>query len=480
MPNFRPVLFVVGVMLLALAVAMLAPASASQLGQHGLRSPFLMSAATTAFLGGACAIVGWERRASINVREAFLATAIGWIASAIAAALPLIASGELSFTDAVFEATSGLTTTGLTIFTRIDDLPVGILLWRSILQWIGGIGIIAMVITIMPFMRVGGMQLFRAESSERSARIVARPLQLSLHLVSIYLSLTVLCGFAYWFAGMSPFDAVNHAMTTVSTGGFSTHAASFGFWATPGVKWVAALFMTLGSLPFVVYIRAAKGDSLAPFRDQQVWGFLLLVVIASVLLLAWVWREGVPFGPALTQAVFTVTSMASTSGFSAADVPMAGAFAGVLALVLAIVGGCTGSTAGALKMFRLQIMFLVAHEQIRKLVLPNLLFSRTYNAEAVSGDVVRSVIAFVFAYFVALFVIAVGLSAFGGDLPTSFAAAVSAIGNVGTGLERIIGTGEGLATMPDGAKWLLSLGMLLGRLELFTVLILFTRTFWRA
>ncbi len=220
MPNFRPVLFVVGVMLLALAAAMLVPASASQLGQHGLRFPFLMSAGATAFLGGACAIVGWERRASINVREAFLATTLGWIASAMAAALPLIASGEVSFTDAVFEATSGLTTTGLTIFTRIDDLPVGILLWRSLLQWIGGIGIIAMVITIMPFMRVGGMQLFRAESSERSARIVARPLQLSIYLVSIYLALTVLCGFAYWFAGMSAFDAANHAMTTVSTGGF--------------------------------------------------------------------------------------------------------------------------------------------------------------------------------------------------------------------------------------------------------------------
>ncbi len=238
--------------------------------------------------------------------------------------------------------------------------------------------------------------------------------------------------------------------------------------------------MTLGSLPFVVYIRAAKGDPAAPFRDQQVWVFLLMLVVASIMMLAWVWREGVPFTAALTQAVFSVISIASTSGFAAADAPMPGAFVGVLALVLAITGGCTGSTAGALKMFRLQIMFLVAHEQIRKLVLPNLLFSRTYNGEPVPGDVVRSVIAFVFAYFVALFLIAMALSAFGADLPTAISAATSAMGNVGAGLERIIGTAVVLPTMADGAKWLLSLGMLLGRLELFTVLVLLTRTFWRA
>ena len=480
MPNFRPVLFVVGMMLMALAIAMLVPALASHADEHVLRFPFLISAAATAAVGGASIIVGWDRRDRINIREAFLTTATAWAMACLAGALPMYTAGQVSFTDAMFESMSGLTTTGSSIFPSVENLPVGILLWRSILNWIGGIGVIGMAIMIMPFLRVGGMQLFRAESSDRSQKIVARPLQLSLSLFWIYFVLTVMCGFAYWAGGMSPFDAVNHAMATLATGGFSTHDASFGYYPGHGVKWVGVIFMALGSLPFVLFIKAMKGDWSSLVRDQQVQGFLILLIIATSLMTLWLWHGSIPLDAAFTHAAFNVASIISTTGFASGDYTLWGTFPAGLFFLLTFLGGCTGSTAGAIKMFRIQIMLLVAHEQVRRLILPNLLFSRTYNEEPVTDEVLRSVIAFVFAYIAAVGLVALGLASFGLDLVTSLSGAATAIGNVGPGLGPIIGPYGNFSSLPDGAKWLLVLGMLLGRLEFFTVLVIFTRTFWRA
>ena len=480
MPNFRPVLFVVGMMLVALAIAMLVPAIASQTGEQGVRFPFLVAAAVTAFVGGASIIVGWERRAGINIREAFLITALAWVLASLAAALPMYMSGQVSFTDAVFEVVSGLTTTGASVFPSVENLPVGILLWRSILNWVGGIGIVAVAIMIMPFLRVGGMQLFRAESSDRSQKIIARPLQLSLYLFWIYFVLTVVCAFAYWASGMNAFDAANHAMTTLATGGFSTHDMRFGYFPEPGVKWVGVVFMTLGSLPFVLYIKALKGDWGALGCDQQVRGFVALVVVATAALTTWLWRADMPFGQALTLAAFNVTSIVSTTGFSSADYTLWGTFPAGLILLLTFIGGCTGSTAGAIKIFRVDIMLLVAREQLRKLVLPNLYYSRTYNGEPVSDDILRSVIGFIFIYVGVVALLALGMGWFGLDLVTSLSGVAAAVGNVGPGLGPVIGPYGNYSSLPDGAKWILILGMLLGRLEFFTVLVLFTRTFWRA
>jgi len=480
MPNFRPVLFVVGMLLVALAIAMVIPGLASHMEGHGLRYPFLAAGGVTLFVGGLAVIVGWERRSSLNVREAFLITTLAWVAAAFVGALPLYMAGDISFTDAVFEAMSGLTTTGASVFPGLDDLPTGILLWRSTLEWIGGIGIIAVVIMIMPFLRVGGMQLFRAESSDRSDKIVARPVQLALYLFATYVVLTILCGVAYWVAGMSTFDAVNHALTTVSTAGFSTHDVGFGFYPQLAVQWVGVLFMAAGSLPFVLYLKTLKGDWSAFLRDQQVRAFLIMLVVATLAMTVAIWDEGMPFWPALTHAAFNVTSIASTTGFASTDYIQWGHFPAGIFLVLTFIGGCTGSSAGGLKVFRTQILFLVAHEQIRKLVLPNLYFSRTFNGQPVSGDVVRSVIAFVFAYMSTTFLVTLGLTAFDLDLVTAFSGAATAVGNVGPGLGQTIGPYGNFSSLPDGAKWLLTAAMLLGRLELFTVLVLFTRTFWRA
>ncbi len=480
MPNFRPVLFVVGVMLVALAIAMLIPAMASQADLQGLRSPFLVAAAATAFVGGSALIVGWERRGSINVREGFLATAISWTLAAVAAALPLYMTGRVDFTDAMFEATSGLTTTGSSIFPSVENLPAGILLWRSIISWIGGVGIIAVAIMIMPFLRVGGMQLFRTESSDRSQKIAARPLQLSLYLFWVYFVLTVVCTFAFWGLGMSPFDAVNHAMGAVATGGFSTHDASFGYFPGNTIKWVATIFMILGSLPFVLYIKALRGNLSAFTSDHQVRAFLGLVVVSTLLVAAWLWNGNMPLGDALTHAAFNVTSIVSTAGYASADYILWGTFPAAVFMMLSFFGGCTGSTAGGMKIFRIQIVWQIAHEQMRKLVLPNIYYARTYNGEPVSDEVVKSVVAFIFAYIAAVAVLALGLSAFGLDLVTAFSGAASAIANVGPGLGPIIGPYGNFSSLPDGAKWLLIVGMLLGRLEFYTILVIFTRTFWRA
>lgn len=480
MPNFRPVLFVVGMMLVALAIAMLVPAIASQPSDYAIRYPFLVASGITAFVGGASIIVGWERRGSINVREAFLITTLAWVLASLATALPMFVSGQVTFTDAVFEVVSGLTTTGASIFPSVENLPVGILLWRSILNWIGGIGIVAMAIMIMPFLRVGGMQLFRAESSDRSQKIVARPLQLSLYLFWIYFVLTVMCAFAYWACGMSPFNAINHAMATLATGGFSTHDTSFGYYPGHAVKWVGVVFMAAGSLPFVLYIKWIKGDWAALFRDQQARGFILLLAASTAALTIWLWQADMPFWQAFTHAAFNVTSIASTTGFSSADYTLWGTFPAGLFLLLTFIGGCTGSTAGAIKIFRIEIMLIVAREQLRKLVLPNLYYSRTYNGEPVSDDVLRSVIAFIFIYVGVVVLLALGLGWFGLDLVTALSGVATAVGNVGPGLGSVIGPYGNFSSLPDGAKWILILGMLLGRLEFFTVLVIFTRTFWRA
>jgi trk system potassium uptake protein TrkH len=480
MPNFRPVLFVVGMMLVALAIAMLIPAMASHADVQGLRFPFLVASGATIFVGGSALIVGWDRRSSINVREGFLATALSWTLASVAAAMPLYMSGQVDFTDAMFEAMSGLTTTGSSIFPSVENLPAGVLIWRSIISWIGGIGIIAVAIMIMPFLRVGGMQLFRAESSERAQKITARPLQLSLYLFWVYFVLTVVCGFVFWGLGMSPFDAINHAMGVVATGGYSTHDASFGYFQGNTIKWVAIFFMILGSLPFVLYIKALRGDLGAFVRDQQVRGYLFIMAVSTVLIATWLWNASMPFGDALTHAAFNVTSIISTAGYASADYILWGTFPAGIFLILSVFGGCTGSTAGGMKIFRIQIIWQVAREQMRKLVLPSIYYARTFNEEPVSDEVVRSVIAFIFAYIAGTGLLAAGLSAFGLDLVTSLSGAATAIANVGPGLGPIIGPYGNFSSLPDGAKWILIVGMLLGRLEFFTILVIFTRTFWRA
>jgi len=479
-PNFRPIYLVVGALLLALATLMALPALIDIATASPEWHAFAAAAFITGFSGGALVLLGQDRKVQFGIREAFLLTNACWIATAGFAALPLAFRSDLSYVDAFFETISGLTTTGSTVLVGLDQMPRGLLFWRSLLQWIGGVGIVLMAILILPFLRVGGMQLFRAESSDRSEKVVPRPVQLAARIGWIYLALTMACAAAYALAGMSPFDAINHAMTTLSTGGYSTHDASLGYFRQPSVHWIATAFMALGALPFVLYINAVRGNWHSLWRDQQVRAFFRLLLAVSVLLAGWRWLAGnESFLTAFRLAAFNVTSIITTTGYATADYGAWGAFPVGLFLLLTFVGGCTGSTSGAVKVFRFQVLFLMAHEQLRRLLLPHGSFPRRYNGAHVPDDIIPSVLAFLAAYMIAVFMLTLGLGYYGLDLVTSFSGAATAIANVGPGLGPIIGPTGNFASLPDGAKWLLSLGMLLGRLELFTVLVIFLPTFWR-
>jgi trk system potassium uptake protein TrkH len=341
------------------------------------------------------------------------------------------------------------------------------------------VGIVVTAILILPLLRVGGMQLFRTESSDRAEKIVPRAVELVRYIVVIYVVLSVACALTYWSLGMSAFDAVCHAMTTLSTGGFSTHDASFAYFENPYIEWAAVVFMTSGALPFVAYIATVRGGGQPLWRDTQARTFVLsMIAVSLVLALVIAEHLGLPFIEAIRLAAFNSVSIATTTGYASADYVEWGGFAVMVFMLLTLMGGCTGSTAGAIKMFRHQIMFIAARTHVANLLSPNLVSVPTYQGRPVTDDVLRSVLVFVVVYFGVLVVLSLGVASYGYDLVTSLSAAATAMGNVGPGLGPIIGPAGNFADLPDGAKWLLSAGMLMGRLEFFTVLVLFDRQFW--
>ncbi|HEX9792113.1 MAG TPA: TrkH family potassium uptake protein [Kiloniellales bacterium] len=482
MPEFRPVLFVIGALLCGLAGGMLLPAAADALQANPEWQVFVGSALPTGFAGTLLVLANRGRGGfTLNLRQGFLLTSLSWLVLAAFAALPFaIHSGGLTYTDAFFEAISGLTTTGSTVLVGLDQLPPGVLLWRSILQWLGGMGIIAMAILLLPFLRVGGMQLFRAESSDRSDKVVSRPWDLAAYIGLVYLGLTAACAVSYRLAGMNGFDAVNHAMTTLATGGYSTHDASFGYFANPAVQWVGIVFMLAGGLPFVAYIRTLRGKQPVLWRDSQVQAMLGILAAASAVLVGLLWIVGgQPLLDSLRLVLFNVISIVTTTGFVSTDYQSWGPLSAGVFFLLAFVGGCTGSTAGGIKVFRFQVLWIVGQAQLRQLLQPHRMTPATYGGRILPDDIAPSVLAFLFVFVGSAAFLSLGLTAFGLDLVTSLSGAVQALSNVGPGLGPIIGPAGNYATLPDGAKWLLSAGMLLGRLELFTIIILFQPAFWR-
>jgi trk system potassium uptake protein TrkH len=482
MPKAKPVLYVTGLLLCGLAALMLLPAAADVVVGNPDWQTFVLSAAFTGFVGVSVTLASrGEGPLQLQLRQVFLLTTVSWLALAACAALPFLhLAVQLNYADAFFEAISGLTTTGSTVLVGLDAMPPGVLLWRSLLQWLGGVGIIVMAILVLPFLRVGGMQLFRSESSDRSAKVVARPAQLVGYIALIYVALTAACAIAYRITGMSLFDAVNHAMTTVSTGGYSTHDASFAAFENPATQWVATVFMVSGALPFVAYIRTAQRWREPIWRDSQVRALIAFLAAFSVMAAAWyALSGGVGFAAALTLVAFNVTSIVTTTGYASADYQTWGALAVGAIFFLTFLGGCTGSTSGAIKVFRFQVLLIVARAYLLTLLRPNSVLIARYQDRALPDDIAPSVLAFIFVYLASVVMLTMGLSAFQLDFLTSLSGAATALGNVGPGLGPIIGPAGNFSSLPEGAKWLLSAGMLLGRLELFTVLVLFQREFWR-
>lgn len=482
MLNIRPILFILGLLLTTLALAMSLPALIDALTGHSDWQVFLASAGLTMFIGISLILTMRGSDMSLGIREAFILTIGSWLGVTLFASLPFaFAELNLSFADAFFEAMSGITTTGATVIVNLDQAPPGILLWRALLQWLGGIGIIVTAVALLPMLKVGGMQLFRMESSDTTEKILPRTAQVSTAIGAIYFILTACCALAYWLAGMPGFDAVAHSMTTIATGGFSTSDNSIGVFKKPSIEWIAVIFMIIGSLPFVLYLQAVRGRPMSLFRDSQVRWFLCLALLLVVIVVLIVFTtQNFSTTQSLRISAFNTISILTGTGYSTASFDSWGPLALTIFFIIMFIGGCAGSTTCGIKIFRIQVLYETAAAQIRRLVQPHGIFIPYYNRSPITDEVAMSVMSFFFFYVLVFIILALGLSALGLDFLTALSGAATAISNVGPGLGPVIGPDGNFTTLPDAAKWLLSAGMLLGRLELFTILVLFAPAFWKA
>lgn len=482
--DLRPVILVTGILLTTLGAAMLIPALVDIVAGNPDWQVFAGSSAATTLVGVTfyAATRGMSR--SLSTRQAMLMTVVVWLALVTAGALPFRWSGITpSFTDAFFEAMSGLTTTGATVITGLDHAPPGILLWRGMLQWLGGLGIIVMAVAVLPMLQIGGMQVFKAEAFETPEKILPRATQISGSMTLVFVAFTALCAVAYLVAGMQPDDALIHAMTTVATGGFSTRDASLGFYRDPAIEWIAILFMIVGSIPFLLYVQVVQGRPIALWRDQQVRTFVS--VLAILIVLGWIVADHSQAGftrewDSFRAAAFNTVSIMTGTGYASADYGLWGAQSIAFFFIIMFIGGCAGSTSCGIKIFRFQVLHQEVRERLARVLYPHGVFVKRFNGRPLDDRVPLAVTTFVFLYLAAFAVLSIALQLTGLDFLTAVSGAGSAISNVGPGLGPTIGPASTYQSLPDSAKWLLSFGMLLGRLELFTVLVLFLPRFWRS
>ncbi len=481
MANNKTVFFLIGILLIVLGLSMLAPYSMQVIYKENSHS-FISSSFVTIFIGILCILANLEKDLKLNLRQTFLFSTLAWVTVAIFGSLPFILSNQtFSFSDAFFESMSGITTTGATIISDLDNSPKSILLWRAIMQWLGGIGIVVMAITILPLLKVGGMQLFKMEGPDSTEKILPRTVEVATIIISTYMLLTLFCGFFYWLFGMTIFDSVCHAMTTIATGGFSTHNDSIGFFKNSNIEIVASLFIILGSIPFISYLKFSQGNKKIFFQDVQIKGLIYLLffsILIMFLYLLFINYESNLFDK-IRIASFNVISILSGTGYVTDDFGLWGKFSLIFFLLLMFIGGCAGSTACGIKIFRLQMLLIFLKNQVKKLIYPNSIVIAKYNNHKISDDFIRSVIIFIFSFLFIFLIIAMLLSISGLDFVTSISGAASSISNVGPGLGEIIGPDGNYKSLPDLSKWILAAGMLLGRLELFAVLVLFFPSFWR-
>ena len=479
--NYRPLFFITGLVLSKMAVFMYFPMILAFYNNTLGGIEFVFSIVITHVASIFFLYIGDEKqRSHLGVREMFLLTTGVWVLASLFAALPFVFIEHISYTDAFFETMSGITTTGSTVLHGLDTMHQSILLWRSILQWLGGVGFIVMGVAILPFLNVGGMRLFQTESSDWSDKAESKTRQVALHILLTYIILTLFCYLGYLLSGMTNFEAVNHAMTTISTGGYSTSDSSMGHFSTLA-HWNAIVFMFLGGIPFLLLIKAAHNKSLIPlWKDAQILGFLKLVLFCAVSLSIYlVTTEQFTWADALRLSLFNVVSIVTTTGFGLDDFLTWGDFSLIIFSVLLFTGACSGSTAGGIKIFRFQIAFTLLKRQLMMLMHPHALFPQKYNNRKVSDEILRSLVAFVMAYIATILVATLLLTLFGGDAMTSLTASITAVSNVGPGLVPEIGPSGNFAGFPDASKWVLSICMLMGRLEILTVAVMLTRHFWR-
>ena len=481
MIDFRPVIFINGILLIILAAAMGVPALVDAVSGDSDWRVFAISALVSLFIGGGMALGARPAEPQpLTIRQAFLLTATAWYLLSIFAALPFIFSElNLSLADSFFEAASGFTTTGSTVIVGLDHAPKGILLWRALLVWLGGIGIIVLAVAIMPILRIGGMQLFKMESSDRSDKVKPRIAQVASAIIMVYVIFTVLIAIALWLTGMTVFEAICHSFSVLGTGGFSTSDQSMAKWGA-ATHWVAIVGMLLGGMPFALFVTPWKHNRWPFLHDSQVRWFLNFVGFFSLLLAFWQWAvNDMEAGEALTHATFNVISVVTTSGFASSDYNSWGGFPQVVFFILIFIGGCTGSTSGGVKIYRWEVLFKLAAVHIKRLLHPHGIFVVDFNRRPIPQNILDSVLGFVAVFFLTFALFALILTVAGMDLISAISGSAQALANVGPGLGPIIGPAGNYQNVPELAKWIMAFEMILGRLELFTVIVLFTRSFWR-
>ena len=479
--DLRPVGNLIGLLLTAFGAAMLIPAALAVSSDGSRAAEFLLSAFFTVAAGGSMVLgTRGSTHAGLNLQQVFLMTTLVWVALPIFGALPLyLGDGGITYTDAFFEAMSGLTTTGATIYTNIEAQPQAILLWRGMLQWFGGVGIVVVAMGLLPALRIGGMQIFRSEAFDTFGKVLPRAAELSISISLIYLTLTIACALAYGFAGLSVFDATVHALTTVSTGGFGNYDTSFGALSgTP--EYVAVVFMLAAAIPFVRFVQLSAGSARPLFSDAQIRGMMrILVGVVAVLLVMRLIRGDVTLEQAFREVLFNVTSIMTGTGYASADYQLWGPFAVATFFAIGLIGGCAGSTTCSIKVFRYQILLSAIRTQARALHSPHGIFSARYDGEPISQEVFSSVMAFLVMFIASLVFFSLAMALTGEDLVTSVSGAASALANIGPGLGQKIGPDGNFQTITNVGKWILCCAMVIGRLELLSVFVLFSPTFWR-
>ena len=480
MPNYKTVFFTLGVLQIILGISMIIPII-FQIIFNEIDSSFIGASIITIVFGVLFTLSNLDHQKKLNLQQAFLLTALSWLSIAVFGSLPFIFSDlELNVTDAFFESMSGITTTGSTIITNLNSCPKSILIWRAILQWLGGIGIIVMAITLMPIMNVGGMQLFKISSNDASEKIMPKSKQISQRLIIIYSALTFLCAIFYKIFGMSYFDSLTHSMTTIATGGFSNYNESIGYFHSASIELTAMVFIILGSIPFITYIKFLNGNKNIFISDSQIKSFLKIIFISIIILSIYlIFKNETISIKIVRQVSFNVISILTGTGYVTQEFDNWGSFPLIFFLILMFIGGCAGSTACGIKIFRIQILYVFLINQLKKIIYPRGIFIIKYDNNNVDDKFMSSIISFIYLYIAIFFIITALLSLSGLDFITSISAAATSISNVGPGLGDIIGPNGNFSLLPDISKWILSLAMILGRLELFAILVLFLPSFWR-
>jgi trk system potassium uptake protein TrkH len=485
MSRIAPVLNVLSRVVMLFALTLLVPLAVSWIVDDGAQRAYDDAILITFASGVAIWLLTRKARRELQTRDGFLLVFLAWTGLPAFATLPLmIYLPGLSFTDAYFETVSGITTTGATVLSGLDQLPMSINLWRGLLVWFGGMGLIVLAVAILPLLGVGGMQMYKAETPGpmKDTKLTPRITETAKGLYLIYVGISVACGLSFWLAGMTPFDAVMHTFSTMGLGGFSSHDASFGYWNSPRIEAVTVVFMLMAGINFSTHFLAWRSRSLDAYRlDPEVRWFVILTLGSAFMIAVYLRFAGVypDFLQSLRYAVFNTVSIATTTGFASTDFNQWPIFAPLCMLLLSSFASCSGSTGGGMKMVRAQLLFRQGRRELTRLVHPAARLPVKLAGQIVPNNVIYAVLAFAFLYVGAIVLMTLLMTASGLDFISAFSAVVASINNMGPGLDKV-GPATTYAVLTDFQTWICTIAMLLGRLELLTVLVVFTRTFWRA